>query len=321
MVSAISSAATTPFIDEVRDFRRTTSQPTLASLLAQGAQIDAIDCVGRTALHHAVVGGDPAALLFLLQHKPSLNIQDQDGNTSLNLAVQHYHFDMVKILAEQGADVNIPNRKGMTPFNYCCEAGPSDRTDYLFYKRGADVDIYSDAGPLDHCFARTSLCEGEFRILALEIILRMKDIDKVNGHGDTPLLSAVKRHYPITHTFDGELPRDREVYINELIGRKANINARDRSGCTSLFLAAKEGHRDLFRLFLKFKADLNQANNAGETPVEIAAFNDHKWIVQMLLIEKVDVPEDVKSAFDAKQLDKAIALLKNSVLEKRKSEA
>ena len=53
---------------------------------------------------------------MLLNHGADANAKKQDQKTALHLAVWRCHFDAVKALLEQGANVHVRNDLGQTPF-------------------------------------------------------------------------------------------------------------------------------------------------------------------------------------------------------------
>jgi len=56
-------------------------------------------------------------------------------------------------------------------------------------------------------------------------------------------------------------------WMSLLIGRGANVDAKDKAGNTALILAAELGFVDGVQLLLARKANANATNNQGETPL------------------------------------------------------
>lgn len=98
-------------------------EATIKKLLAAGIDINALDKKGQTALFYIVRGGalsDPQKKVFelLLAKKINLNIADKKyGNTVLHNAAKGYNVNVVKKLVENGASLNIKNKKGQTPLD------------------------------------------------------------------------------------------------------------------------------------------------------------------------------------------------------------
>ena len=73
--------------------------------------------------------------------------------------------------------------------------------------------------------------------------------------------------------------------IRELIKEGADVDVRNKSGATSLFMASQEGHAEIVKLLLEAKADVNaKASVAGKeyTPLSIAKRKGHTEIVRLL---------------------------------------
>jgi ankyrin repeat protein len=74
-----------------------------------------VDEYGRTPLHHAVSGGDFAALIKLLDSGSEKNAQDDNGWTALHFAAQNRHSIIITELLKRGADSNLVDSHGNSP--------------------------------------------------------------------------------------------------------------------------------------------------------------------------------------------------------------
>ena len=68
-----------------------------------GAQIDAKDKEGRTALLRAATSGQVGNIKVLLNAGADLTAKDNDGKTALALALEAENNDVVNVLKERGA--------------------------------------------------------------------------------------------------------------------------------------------------------------------------------------------------------------------------
>ena len=96
------------------------------SLLDAGAEIDALDKHGQTALMNAAHRGDVAMVQALVDRGANLDHTAKYHLTALMLAVIGNHAEVVRILVTAGADRNISGRKGSfarTPLQYAEEHG------------------------------------------------------------------------------------------------------------------------------------------------------------------------------------------------------
>ena len=93
--------------------QRDQMHPVIQELIVQGANLEARNSEGETALHAAAVCGSMGEVQTLLAAGASPNTADQDGNTPLHLA--HTHTEVLELLLQHGADVNALNKWGRTP--------------------------------------------------------------------------------------------------------------------------------------------------------------------------------------------------------------
>ena len=90
-------------------------QPEIATLLLEkGANINARDGAGNTALMGVVFKGDKGLTALLIDKGASINLQNYSGATALIYAVSYGHHDIVRLLIEKGADQNAIDREGKT---------------------------------------------------------------------------------------------------------------------------------------------------------------------------------------------------------------
>jgi len=62
----------------------------------------------------AAGSGNSEAVAYLLQQGADINAQDQDGTTALMEAVDVREPEVVKVLVARGADVSLKNKSGKT---------------------------------------------------------------------------------------------------------------------------------------------------------------------------------------------------------------
>ncbi|KAJ8683895.1 hypothetical protein QAD02_019687 [Eretmocerus hayati] len=92
------------------------------SLLAKGADVDAKQTDGKSALHLAAsTRCSTSRLTPLLSADCDINCQDNRGKTALHMACVNRNADNVKSLLNHGADINIVDRYHKTAFYYFYE--------------------------------------------------------------------------------------------------------------------------------------------------------------------------------------------------------
>ena len=79
---------------------------TVKALLRKGADVNAKDDSGRTALMFAVINLHGQTVKVLLEHGADVNARDDDGATPLMLAASCGDPEIVQTLLSRGADLN-----------------------------------------------------------------------------------------------------------------------------------------------------------------------------------------------------------------------
>lgn len=104
-------------------------------IIEKGAFVDAQDSFGRTPLMYLIAYNKPpqrleianllikagANINLLTGETPYSKYSSRSCRTTLAVAVEGYDVEMVKLLLERGADVNLTCKDGYTPLNYARE--------------------------------------------------------------------------------------------------------------------------------------------------------------------------------------------------------
>lgn len=110
----------------------------VAWLLAHGAQVDAKDGEGLTALHHAAADGNCRLVQMLLAHGADIEMPGGKwGTTPLHAAAGNDRPAMVKLLLDHGANIAAQDDLGRTPLHHAAVANAHPRTVALLLARGA----------------------------------------------------------------------------------------------------------------------------------------------------------------------------------------
>jgi len=98
------------------------------ALLGQGADVDARDRYGNTALMLAAHAGQREVVETLIAHRADLNITAKFGLSALMLALVAGHAEIAHLLAKAGADLSVrgtgaPGFAGKTAYDLAVERG------------------------------------------------------------------------------------------------------------------------------------------------------------------------------------------------------
>ena len=83
-------------------------------LIALGAMVDWQDALGQTSLHIASMHGYTEIMRMIIEHKAHVNLTNNYGNTPLVMAAYNNHMTSVQLLVNACCDITICNDKDLT---------------------------------------------------------------------------------------------------------------------------------------------------------------------------------------------------------------
>ncbi|KAL7767089.1 hypothetical protein ACKLNR_005005 [Fusarium oxysporum f. sp. zingiberi] len=241
-------------------------------LVAYGASSPVRSKSGCTPLSYAVEGRrDNLVRLFL-------NTEPGDINIELGRAVDDGHEAIVRLLLENGAEVDYSSTPGFTSLFRATRAKHEDIA-RLLLESGANPDpLHSMSTPLLSAAAR-----GNDGIARLLLDTGRVEIDRPDRFGRTPLSHMAQHGYKSTVR---SLP---DMGANPNTEAMATfIGAQFFNGRTPLSFAAENGHETIVELLITKGAtpvlrSTDQAESARLTPLSYAARNGHEGAIRALV--------------------------------------
>jgi uncharacterized protein len=189
----------------------------LKQLLAAGANPNAVDRDGCTALMFAVGTGEDAIVKTLLAAKASVNSRAADGRTPITVAIGAGEFELVQLMLQRGPDLKGTDAAGRTLLHVLLEMkGMIPETAALvklMLAKGANVNAPDKAGVTPLMYSLRGIpapSEGEFTAAWL--------VDHLTWRPVRPFADASF----LTTTTAGSLEM-----VELLIASGANVNAQD----------------------------------------------------------------------------------------------
>jgi ankyrin repeat protein len=120
-------------------------QEVVKLLLRSGANVDARDSSGETALHKAAEAGDIDLVRLLISKKARLNVKNRIGRSALDLACRKNRSKVIEHLLRSGATFE-PDIYGRTALHGAIEGGCDAAIIELFVSRGVDINAKAQSG-------------------------------------------------------------------------------------------------------------------------------------------------------------------------------
>ena len=234
-------------------------------LIENGANINAVDIEGWSALSYAVNNGDIEIAKLLLENKAKIK---DELLIAIKSPIVESSINMMKLLIENGANINYTDENGFTPLNIAIESGDMELTKFLI-TNGANVNSLMQDGVSLIGYA---IAQNNMDLLQM-LIENGANVNNTNGDSwaDTPLKTASR------------LGLDNVVRI--LLTRNADINAVDMNGNTALHTAALNSQLSVVKLLLEKNPNLDIQNKVGNTALHLAVISGNIDIVGELVLK------------------------------------
>ncbi|XP_053383962.1 uncharacterized protein LOC123536322 isoform X2 [Mercenaria mercenaria] len=241
-------------------------------------------------------------IAFFREDSSFINCREpKTGNTALHLACRMGHFDVVRLLLENGANFDIKNNFRCAPINLAIESLQRKICHYLI-EWGCDVHSKNVKG---QTVLETIKNDDFKRFLMVLYDYYSECVPKIMG-GDMQLLDQVIADHAsgakefcclrsrvingstLLHTaaYYGHIPA-----IKELLSLRVDVNIRDYKGATPLHRAKNP---EIMEILLEAGAHVNAEDSESNTPLHVKCYGETGKpsdieCIQMLLNKNVSL--------------------------------
>lgn len=289
----------------LKDFKNTfqfQTEPTPAAENSDDLFIDALlDCDGidvnssdysdNPPLYYACKYTTDRIVRKMLQMGADITALCGEKSTPLALvACEAKKLDILKVLCEFGAYINVHNDNGFSLLHTACLEQDMEFITYLV-ENGADVSATDSNGNTPLHILVTQM--GPATIKSIDLLLQ-------NGAGISAVNGAIRTPFFVSCcTTDSQFTCRTIPVLKHLVSLGAVVDSQDISESTPLHYAVIDGDITRVKFLLDNGADSNIQNNKGESAYKVALNENKRAIVSM--IEKADV----SLAMDGDDLDAA----------------
>ncbi|XP_019398094.1 PREDICTED: caskin-2 isoform X4 [Crocodylus porosus] len=215
------------------------------------------DADGFSALHHAALGGSLELISLLLEAQATVDIKDSNGMRPLHYAAWQGRVEPVRVLLRASATVNMASLDGQIPLHLSAQYGHYEVSEMLLQHQSNPCLINkAKKTPLDLAceFGRLKVAQLLLNSHMCVALLEGQSKDSSDPNYTTPLHLAAKNGH-------------KEI-IRQLLKAGIEINKQTKTG-TALHEAALYGKTEVVRLLLEGGVDVNIRNTYNQTALDI----------------------------------------------------
>jgi ankyrin repeat-rich membrane spanning protein len=231
-------------------------------LIDKGANIDARNRTGWTALIWASVNGYKEMVELLIKNGANLNIKNIDGWSALIGAVFKNHYNIAQLLIENGIVVNVEDKYLISAMIFTYDKGYSKLFKLLFEAEVNSENIRDKQGNTLLIMATRLELEGVVKSL----LENGANVNERNNDNETALIWASQKN-------------NKDV-IEILLEYKPKLDLIDKNGWSALKVACRNHQtKDIVELLVDTGANINQISEINDvTPLKTATWNEYDTI-------------------------------------------
>ncbi|XP_008179715.1 protein TANC2 isoform X1 [Acyrthosiphon pisum] len=249
-------------------------------LLLAGASPDVrTDMLGRApAICVYAHEGVYDMVAVLLEFGASVNVSNSQGRTPLWMAASRGHIDVVKLLIEAGASPGLTDSAGRCPL---VEAAKNGRFNVVAYLSGCEWTVTDPRAEVDHADASQQALVQASGCGVDDVVEYLLDVAEVTVDGQDSLSGETAL------TLASSNGHKSTVVL--LIDRGAQVSSANVKCMNALALAARDGQWEVVETLLHSGTHVDIVDSEQRTPLMMAASEDHSGIVELLLDSGADL--------------------------------
>ncbi|XP_067668166.1 ankyrin-1-like [Haliotis asinina] len=222
---------------------------------------------GMTPVMWAARRGHREILDLLVEKGANLQLVDDVRNNILHWACRGGNISMVKhIISINAVDISSKGRDGRTPLMYAARMGEHKLFQLLVSKGGLPAEVDNDGNSI----LQLACWGGNVEMVEYILLHNAVGISCTGQSRRTPLTAAAYKGH-------GQI-------LDLLKSKGADLNAADDVGDSVLHRACLGGHEDIVSCVLKMDdVDINSRGQCGRSPLMVAARIGDKEIFDLLV--------------------------------------
>ena len=239
---------------------------------------------GKIPIVAASTNGHIEIVKLLLEFGAKVDLQNDNGESALIHASMNGHIEIVNLLLEHAAEVDLQDNDGDSALNCACLSGHIEIVKLLL-NQGAKIDNDNSASSVNEVVQVLEHGDPEYIVTHGQDYLGvLKNFIKQGQKNWSPLVAACVY--------------GRTEIVRLLLDHGARVNILGNCMTSPLIEASGRGHTEIAQLLLVHDADVNMNNGYGTSPLIAASAHGRTETAKLLLAHGAEVNMKTSFGFD-----------------------